>query len=316
MTPSRAPAEIEADAAAAVARLRGQPGVLDAHSPAGRLVELTVDSRALGGEGRARVLVPPGYAAAPARRRPVLYLLHGLAEPDWLTGTAVDRDTAGYPALVVMPDGGAYGFYSDWLDGPAWARFHLTELSGLVERGLGGGPRQAVAGFSMGGFGALSYAARHPGRFAAVASYSGLTDSLAGAANVMAAVEAFGGDPAALWGDPVADAAVWHRHNPYDLVHRLRATPVWLASGDGRPGPFDPPGAPPDWMESWVGPMNARFAAHARAHGVRPITRLYGPGGHSWPYWDRELRLSLPFLMAALGAHGRPDAARPQRRSR
>lgn len=41
--------------------------------------------------------------------------------------------------LVVMPEGGAVGFYSNWLGtdgrrGPEWESFHLRELRGILER--------------------------------------------------------------------------------------------------------------------------------------------------------------------------------------
>ncbi|GAA2102525.1 alpha/beta hydrolase family protein [Actinomadura alba] len=278
-----------------------------------RTIDVTLDSPALGTAGHARILLPPNFAAWRTRRWPTLYLLHGCCEPipgwtEWTVHTDVERQTARYDALVVMPDGGTHGFYSDWWNGgrhgaPAWERFHLTELRQLVELGLRGGPQRAIAGLSMGGFGALSYAARHPGAFRAVASFSGLADSVSGAQNVLAVLEAFGADPTALWGDPVAQARIWRRHNPYDLAARLRSTPLYISAGNGTPGPLDPPGQEADPLESWIDPMNRRFVDQARAHGVRVTANLYGPGTHTWPYWERELRRSLPMLMGAVGAH-------------
>jgi hypothetical protein len=60
--------------------------------------------------------------------------------------------------LVVMPEGGSAGFYSDWLSGPRWETFHTEELPALLAAGYRAGDRQAVAGVSMGGLGALGYA--------------------------------------------------------------------------------------------------------------------------------------------------------------
>jgi diacylglycerol O-acyltransferase/trehalose O-mycolyltransferase len=28
---------------------------------------------------------------------------------------------------------------------------------------------------------------------------------------------------------------------------------------------------------------------------------MYGPGTHTWPYWQRELHTSFPMLMSAIG---------------
>jgi diacylglycerol O-acyltransferase/trehalose O-mycolyltransferase len=279
---------------------------------ADRTLDVTLQSPALGGEGHARILVPPDYAGSRGRRWPVLYLLHGccFTAPGWTlwtTQTDVERQTAQYDALVVMPDGGSHGFYSDWWNGgrngpPAWETFHLTELRQFLEYGLHANRRISIAGFSMGGFGALSYAARHPGMFRAAASYSGLTDSRAGSANVLAVLEGMGEDPLALWGDLEEQAGIWRQHNPADLVARLRGMPLYVSAGDGRPGPLDPPGQTADPLEGWVGPMNARFVELARANHVRLTAHLYGPGTHSWTYWEREMHLSLPLLMDVIKA--------------
>ncbi|WP_279580200.1 alpha/beta hydrolase [Fodinicola feengrottensis] len=110
-----------------------------------------------------------------------------------------------------MPEGGPAGFYSNWWNhgergAPAWETFHLTELRQLLERGYGAGTRRVIAGLSMGGFGALSYAARHPGMFRAAASYSGVIDTTYVDAKInspqviMQIVGATGADPSALWG--------------------------------------------------------------------------------------------------------------------
>ena len=69
------------------------------------------------------------------------------------------RDFAG---IVVMPDAGADGPYMNWWNGgrrgaPGWERYHLDELIPLVERRLKvrrGRRFRAVAGFSLGGYGA------------------------------------------------------------------------------------------------------------------------------------------------------------------
>ena len=83
----------------------------------------------------------------------MLYLLHGCCDTydSWTRETDVETFAGLRDVLVVMPAGGAVGFYSDWQDGPAWETFHLTELRELLERDYGAGPRRAVAGLSTGG---------------------------------------------------------------------------------------------------------------------------------------------------------------------
>ncbi|RZQ63914.1 alpha/beta hydrolase [Amycolatopsis suaedae] len=276
-----------------------------------RLLELVVRSDALRAEVGVRLLLPQGWRARQGHRWPTLYLLHGCCgqkgggHRDWTEKTDVAEHTRDLDALIVMPDGGQAGFYSDWLDGPAWETFHLTELRRLLERRYRSGPARAVAGLSMGGFGALSYAARHPGMFRAAASYSGVVHTTYQGPRTTDAlrqiVRNFGADPDGLWGDPVADARIWAAHNPFDLARRLRGIPVYLSTGDGRPGPLDPSGSGHDGLEQLLGEQAVALAHRLDQVGVRVVTSFYGPGRHTWPYWERELHRSLPMLMRSIG---------------
>jgi len=142
-----------------------------------RTVDLTIRSPALGASAQVRLLTPQGWTAGRTGRTwPVLYLLHGCCDTydSWERETDLARIPALRDVLVVMPSGGQVGFYSDWLNHgrrgpPAWETFHLVELRRILERDYAAGTRRAVAGLSMGGLGAMAYAARHPGMFAAAA---------------------------------------------------------------------------------------------------------------------------------------------------
>ncbi|HEY7592917.1 MAG TPA: alpha/beta hydrolase family protein [Actinophytocola sp.] len=274
-----------------------------------RLLELTVHSDAVGHDVGVRLLLPPDYQRFRHRTWPTLYLLHGCCDGDtgyrsWTNNTDVEALTAHTNMLVVMPEGGPAGFYSNWLSGPAWETFHLTELRRLIEHRYRSGHERAIAGLSMGGFGALSYAARHPGMFDAAASYSGVVhttyQSPVGEQIVTSIVSGWGLDPNALWGDPAAHPEIWAAHNPYDLARRLRGIPVFLSVGDGRPGPLDPPDAQPDEIEQFLNGESVALAGELRAQHVRVTTDFYGPGRHAWPYWERELHRSLPMLARAI----------------
>ena len=273
------------------------------------LVDLTVSSPALGRTAKVRLLIPDGWNE---RRRgeswPVLYLLHGCCDTydSWTRQTDVETLPQLRHVLVVMPEGGPVGWYSNWWNHgkggpPAWETFHLRELPPLLEQGYGAGHRRAIAGLSMGGLGSLLYAAHQPGMFKAVAGYSGVVHPLYGdfPSGLMAGLREFGEDPLALWGDPVAQRAIWQAHDPYYLIGRLHAMPVFLSSGDGTAGPFDPPGTYDD-LEALLNQMNHALAGRLQAAGARLTTDFYGPGTHDWPYWQRELHRSLPVLLHAL----------------
>jgi S-formylglutathione hydrolase FrmB len=82
-----------------------------------RMRDLTVASPALGATAMVRLLLPEHFATQPERRWPVLFLLHGCCDTyqSWTRSTDVEQLTARSDVLVVMPDGGRVGFYSDWL---------------------------------------------------------------------------------------------------------------------------------------------------------------------------------------------------------
>src|SRR5437588_6821581 len=182
-----------------------------------RLHELLVRSPAVGRDVKVRLLLPTRFKSRPDHKWPVLYLLHGCCddETSWTRSTDVERFTANQDLIVVMPDAGRAGWYSDWYNGgaggpPAWETFHLKELLALLrDRYSADRGRMVVAGLSMGGFGTMSYAARHPDLFAAAASFSGALDTCQNDPVAQPAVEEIsrsqGNPPNAVWGDSIAD---------------------------------------------------------------------------------------------------------------
>jgi diacylglycerol O-acyltransferase / trehalose O-mycolyltransferase len=272
-----------------------------------RIRDLTVRSPAAGTDVRVRLILPAGFGAAdPAARYPVLYLLHGSTDSfmGWTRSTDVATLVADTPVLVVMPDGGPAGFYSDWLHGPRWETFHLVELWRLLQAQYRASDVRAIAGLSMGGLGALDYAARHPGMFRAAASFSGVVDTRLSPGESEAyqnIVRQDGGlDPDDLWGDPINDSAVWAAHNPYDLAAGLKGTKLFLSVGNGTPGPLDKAGAGADSAEAALRDENLALTGRLASLGIPFQFDDYGPGTHTWPYWQRELHRAWPMLKAAL----------------
>jgi diacylglycerol O-acyltransferase/trehalose O-mycolyltransferase len=270
-----------------------------------RIVDLTIRSPALGRTAEVRLLTPEGWGSRRRDQRwPVLYLLHGCCDTydSWTRETRIERIRGLRNVLVVMPEAGDVGFYSDWRNEgrggpPAWERFHLVELRRLLERGYGAGTPRAVAGLSMGGLGAMSYAARHPGLFAAAASFSGLLHPLADTRLLLGLFSSYAPDALAVWGDPDAQRKTWAAHDPTALASRLRGTRLFVSSGDGRPGAFDRARRRRDGVEATVYRESRAFAARLRGLGIPATIDFYGRGIHDWPYWERELRRALPLLL-------------------
>ncbi|GAA0411348.1 hypothetical protein Acor_15190 [Acrocarpospora corrugata] len=271
-------------------------------SPDQRTRVLTVKSAALGRPAKVTLLLPPGWTPG-SGPWPVLYLLHGCCESStsggWLEDDSTAHATSAAPALIVIPEGGPTSWYSNWLEGPKWETFHLKEVREILERDFGAGDRRAIAGLSMGGLGAMGYAARNPGMFLVAASYSGVLDSQAQADAIVDITRNWGEDAAKLWG-PDPYSAAWRDHNPAELTDRLKGVRLYVSCGDGSPGPLDPASASEDGSERFLLSEAKTFVERAEKSGLDVTTDFYGPGTHTWPYWSRALKNSLPMLMAAL----------------
>jgi diacylglycerol O-acyltransferase/trehalose O-mycolyltransferase len=290
------------------------------------------------------VLLPSDYGSSASRRYPVLYLLHALNynENTWLDLSDIEKFTAGFggdqAAIVVMPDGGPMGWYTDWPGGKEqWESYHLMHLIPAIDarfRTLADRAHRAVAGFSMGGYGALLYAARRPDLFVAAGGFSPIShitipdQPYQGAAPDNAKTDAgspgpaFGGGAhpyrtpddansgcnggSSQWGSGVRDVQ-WHARNPADLVSNLRGATVYVASGNGVPcGPDDPADRPTFAFEpgdAGTLVMNRDYyAPAARAAGVRVVEDYYGCGVHTMRYAERDLHAFWPLMLGAFGA--------------
>jgi S-formylglutathione hydrolase FrmB len=282
------------------------------------------------------VLLPKGYDPSGDTRYPVLYLLHGADGhySDWITmGNAqklIDQETAAdhlAPFITVMPDGGLWGMYSDWYGEdagdasppPAYTTYDIHELIPWIDANfpvLTGRRDRAVAGLSMGGLGAMSYAARYPDLFSVAGSFSGAVDTdldyPAGNELLTAISVGFtdGLPDACVWGDPTTDDVYWRADDPTYLASNLHGVSLFVASGNGEPGPLDTPSSDAGGsIEATVWEMNQAFAGALQGDGIPFTSYFYGPGTHSWPYWQRDLVHFLPQMEAAF-AH--PVATPPQ----
>lgn len=175
--------------------------IANSHDAAGSSIDTaTYSSAALGGAtGSFHVYLPPGYGSTNARY-PVLYLLHGNDQPATaflqlgLQGE-LDRLIAAHevpPMIAVMIQGGRGA--NNWRNrGSHRYESYVLEVQQLVDRMLPTVPERAsraIAGDSMGGFGAMNVALGNPRRFSVVESwlgfFNGLEDELSAARPVIA----------------------------------------------------------------------------------------------------------------------------------
>ena len=129
------------------------------------------------------IYLPPGYANS-TKRFPVLYLLHGIGD-DYteFTGDTIKNNNIGDlmdmgiaankfgEMIIVMPNEKTNWFGSFYTNSSvtgSWADFTTHELVNFIDtkfRTMANPDSRAIAGHSMGGYGALTLAMTHPGIF-------------------------------------------------------------------------------------------------------------------------------------------------------
>ncbi|MEU8990832.1 hypothetical protein AB0C98_31225 [Streptomyces sp. NPDC048558] len=86
-----------------------------------------------------------------------------------------------------------------------------------------------------------------------------------------------------------------------DRLTACATPPVHLSTGDGTPGPLDPPGSAYDPAEAVIHDLTRSLEARLCQLGA-PVTSHFHAGTHHPAYGERELHHSLPMLLRALGS--------------
>ncbi|MGH9531014.1 MAG: alpha/beta hydrolase [Terriglobales bacterium] len=247
-------------------------------------------------------LLPASYDAAKARRFPVLYYLHGLGADEqslvqsggWSLVEGLQEEKRIGEFVIITPDGGR-SFYINSRDGRLrYEDFFIREFLPAVEKRYriqAMRASRAIAGTSMGGYGALRFAFRYPQLFSAVSAHSaavmeklpqgaGQTPGLAGGSG--------GGILGDVFGTPL-DPAFYDRNNPLTLARatqNLARLRIYFDCGRDDEYNFD----------AGAEKLNQTLASRRIPHEFH----IY-PGGHGWRYVAEHLDESLEFHSKAFG---------------
>ena len=262
-----------------------------------------------------RILLPHGYESSeaplsgplpvPRHQRPRLRLGRRPATPSRPPRTCRSSSSCPTRASTVT----AAGWFANWFNGgaggqPMWETFHVEQVIPWVDANLRTIPERAgraIAGLSQGGFGALSYAARHPDLFTSVASFSGgcVIDRDPQAIAISTAIiqyttTALSGvaDPDAIFGPRATQELNWQAHDPGTLVTNLRGTQIGLWTGNGKPGQLDPGAVRSrsrEPIEEITFGATQLFHGYLQEAGIPHDYVYYGGGTHIFQYWARDL---------------------------
>ena len=233
------------------------------------------------------------FPDSPDAPRPwsVFYLLHGLSDDHttWMRRSCIERYTLGYPLMVVMPNGGR-GWYTNAVEGDPYEDDLLKDVMGLIEKDFpvkAERSGRAIGGTSMGGFGAVKLALKHPELFASVNSFSGvlgfLRHPLESKRLAPEFTRIFGKSPKNGPEDPFQLA---------EAADRKRLPALRIECGDEDPFLY----------------QNRSFHEHLKSLDI-PHEYQEHPGTHNWPHWDVRVRDAVEFHVRNLGLPEDPEHA-------
>jgi len=267
---------------------RGGDTDLPRIAPGVAMRDVRFRSTALGREMPYRVFLPANLAAG--EKLPVVYLLHGGGGEfrDWSNYSDVSK-YALRGLILVMPDGSS-SYYVNAVGRPQdkYEDYLVHDLVSDVEGRFPaktGRANRAIAGVSMGGFGAVMMALRHPEMFVFAGGISSALDvperrfSLRRVGQWWGFRKIFG---------PMGSRERVAR-DPFVLVRSTglsdaRATPyMYLTAGE---------------QEALLGP-NRRFAALLKERGFAYEFHVL-PGGHDWQEWDAQIPGCFESLIGSL----------------
>jgi len=254
----------------------------------------TISSAILGRSVSYCVAFPPGYEASSNKHYPTLYFLHGLFEDEhsWLDRGGEEiweglTNQGGLTNFIVVLPAGGRTFYVNSQDGrDRYEDFFTQELVPEIDRkyrtlAVPGG--RGISGVSMGGYGALHLAMRHPDVFGSASAHSAallpkFPDPLP--------TEGRWGFYARVLQEPFGsplNESYFDANNPLTLAEHPDRFPhlaLYFDCGDHDRYGFE---------------EGAELLDRILSRKDFPHTFALRPGGHGWDYLHQYLHFSLEF---------------------
>ena len=262
--------------------------------PQSKVETKTIQSKVLNVDRDYTIFLPKSYETDVDKKYPILYLFHGMGgiNTSWFQDQhakdVADQLIASGEAcemIIVSPNAGGdinRGAWNGYFDMPGWKyeTFFFAEFLPYIEstyRVIGDKQHRAIAGLSMGGGGATSYAQRHSDMFIAAYAMSALMD-IPGQGATQSQRE---DDKMAILTKSVQDhSCVKYVADADDVCKaQLRSVRWFIDCGD----------------DDFLLDRNIEFLQVMRAAQI-PVEFRVRDGGHTSEYWHSALYICLPYV--------------------
>lgn len=280
--------------------IKAQEGTVDT-SPA-------IKSEILKREMHYSVYLPEGYHQS-VREYPVLYLLHGMwgDSRDWVIKGEINRIASNLMAdgsvpemIIIMPDGLTDAFYINNYDKSVrWNDFFYEEFIPQVEkkfRILKDKNNRAIAGLSMGGYGALYHAISHKAMFKACYALSAAVLEVEPSTEESQTNGSGSNFNAKLWG-PLNNEGLPANYKKHSIQEIIKEMDTYKAPNPFGPGSEDiMPAITLDCGDDdFLLKQNINLANIFKSKNI-PFELRIRDGGHTWEYWRTGIALGLEFI--------------------
>ena len=242
------------------------------------------------------VYLPPDYEMS-QRSYPVVYLLHGYSDNEtaWVqfgeVNASADRAIANRdipPMIIVMPDAGVSWYINSFDGSNPFEDILIQEFIPYIDKTWSTRKTRefrAVAGLSMGGYGALILSIKNPDVFSSCAAFSAavFTDNEVKEMSEDRYERFFKN----IYGPETNSNRLtqhWHEHSVIHLINtlpedQLKRVSFYIDNGD----------------DDFLFEGNAMLHIAMRKRGVPHQFRVRD-GAHNWTYWRTHITQGLKFI--------------------